>query len=396
MFSPTIRTKCFALLTVLGFYIIPVAGTAQTTLTLNEKGLAGVTAATPFDIPVLRNIIPSVDWKRIEQQTEDGSRTVILATRQGKTGFTLYSDGRGRVVAIEIVSRLVGNDLGPRVGDAYQTTRRNGLIGSCWPGMEAQSGTVICEAVQTRRINYVFSGRWYGPDGQVPPRSILEHWTISQVVWRPDRFTGVVKPPTAHSLGPAFDCSKASGSIADLICESAELARLDQQLNGAYADRIATATPADRRLLRAEQRGWIKGRNDCWKSFDPHQCVVDTYNDRITELSAQTTSLPGTSWEGVRIAGDTIPGDIDINLTLGHDGRLTGSSGCNRFFAIYDLDRRNLKIDGIGGTRRMCPEIEMTAEHRFLDALGKVDGWAMRSEDLILFGTGAELTFRQR
>ena len=391
-----IRTRCLVLLTVLTLSAVSSKGTAQTRLTLDEDGLSGITAATRFDMPILRNAIPSVVWKRVEQQTEDGTETVILATRHGKTGFTLYSDGRGHVSAIEIVSRRVGNSLGPRVGDAYRVIRQSGRLGACWPGMEAQSGQVICEADQSRRITYLFSGRWNGPDGQLPPASVLNDWTISQVIWRPDRFAGIGKT-LVHTpeAAPAFECSKARGSIEERICRSTELARLDRRLNAIYVAKFAAVTPPEQRLLRAGQRGWIKGRNDCWKSSDPHQCVVGAYNDRIEELSEEPTSLPGTTWTGIRIAGDSIPSDIDINLTFGSDGRISGSSGCNRFFSGYSLDGRNLRIDQIGGTRRMCSEIEMLAERRFLSALERVDGWAMRNDDLILFGTGAELTFQR-
>ncbi|MGB6188236.1 MAG: hypothetical protein WBF70_06640, partial [Aeromonas molluscorum] len=32
------------------------------------------------------------------------------------------------------------------------------------------------------------------------------------------------------------------------------------------------------------QRGWIKGRNECWKADDLRQCVLTNYQQRITEL----------------------------------------------------------------------------------------------------------------
>lgn len=40
-------------------------------------------------------------------------------------------------------------------------------------------------------------------------------------------------------------------------------------------------------LLPAEQRGWIKGRNECWKSADKKQCVTEEYQRRIYELQAR-------------------------------------------------------------------------------------------------------------
>ena len=43
-------------------------------------------------------------------------------------------------------------------------------------------------------------------------------------------------------------------------------------------------TPVEQKMLKAEQRGWIKGRNDCWKSDDMRGCVANEYRYRINEL----------------------------------------------------------------------------------------------------------------
>ena len=42
--------------------------------------------------------------------------------------------------------------------------------------------------------------------------------------------------------------------------------------------------PEQQKSERAIQRGWIKGRNDCWKAGDLRQCVEESYQLRITEL----------------------------------------------------------------------------------------------------------------
>ena len=39
--------------------------------------------------------------------------------------------------------------------------------------------------------------------------------------------------------------------------------------------------------MRAEQRGWIKGRDDCWKADDAQSCVRESYIERIVELRIQ-------------------------------------------------------------------------------------------------------------
>ena len=39
--------------------------------------------------------------------------------------------------------------------------------------------------------------------------------------------------------------------------------------------------------FRAYQRGWISGRDDCWKAEDLRVCVRDTYRVRIASLEAE-------------------------------------------------------------------------------------------------------------
>ena len=91
---------------------------------------------------------------------------------------------------------------------------------------------------------------------------------------------------------PSFDCSKASTSAEELICTDEALARLDRLV----AERFDAALDVVRGLesgsasaeddLRAYQRGWIAGRDDCWKAQDLAACVKDSYLRRDGELVA--------------------------------------------------------------------------------------------------------------
>lgn len=88
--------------------------------------------------------------------------------------------------------------------------------------------------------------------------------------------------------GPSFDCDKADGSVEEMICADAELAALDVELDAVWRQAMALSQDSpDLTTYRAEQRGWIKGRNDCWKSDDVRACVVSCYRDRIAEIQAR-------------------------------------------------------------------------------------------------------------
>jgi hypothetical protein len=45
--------------------------------------------------------------------------------------------------------------------------------------------------------------------------------------------------------------------------------------------------------LKAEQRGWIKGRNECWKTTDKVACARKSYEARIAELQARYFLVEG-------------------------------------------------------------------------------------------------------
>jgi uncharacterized protein len=92
----------------------------------------------------------------------------------------------------------------------------------------------------------------------------------------------------ASAAQPSFDCRRAeAGSIEETICNDDGLGMLDRQLAEVYRQAAAIARNQHPPVLTAEQRGWIKGRNECWKSEDERGCVQEAYRLRIAELEAR-------------------------------------------------------------------------------------------------------------
>ena len=101
--------------------------------------------------------------------------------------------------------------------------------------------------------------------------------------------------PAVAQDGPSFDCAKAESSAEELVCADADLATLDRRV----ADRYVAALEVIRGLdsgaaeaeddLRATQRGWIGGRDECWKAEDLRDCVAWSYQRREAELVTQWT-----------------------------------------------------------------------------------------------------------
>lgn len=90
----------------------------------------------------------------------------------------------------------------------------------------------------------------------------------------------------AIAAEPSFDCANPSSGAEEAVCSSDALAAYDVELDRLY--RAAVGGPnlgADRLAeLHATQRGWIKGRDACWKVSDLETCVRDEYAMRIYQL----------------------------------------------------------------------------------------------------------------
>lgn len=118
----------------------------------------------------------------------------------------------------------------------------------------------------------------------------------------------------AETDEPSFDCRQvASGSIAALVCADAELSALDRRLAEVYAAARSKALDERPPLLKAEQRGWIKGRDDCWKSADRRACVATAYRLRTAELQARYRLVESTGPRA--FACDDAPGS-EVRVTF--------------------------------------------------------------------------------
>lgn len=143
--------------------------------------------------------------------------------------------------------------------------------------------------------------------------------------------------PLLADAAPAFDCAKAEGTAEQLICHDPSLAALDRELAERYPKAIAHFPEREQRQERAIQRGWIKGRNECWKSSDVRACIEQSYRMRITELQIKGGQLevpaptyyqcgPALRLEVYFYQGGKLPAAV-LNLTEGDDMQQTLAYG---------------------------------------------------------------------
>ena len=86
--------------------------------------------------------------------------------------------------------------------------------------------------------------------------------------------------------------------------------------------------------------------------------------------------LSGTRWDVVnynngRQAVISLIGGTAISMNFGADGQVTGTAGCNSYFAVYRVNGNNITVGQPGSTSLFCAEPEgvMTQEAEFLAAL---------------------------
>jgi uncharacterized protein len=88
----------------------------------------------------------------------------------------------------------------------------------------------------------------------------------------------------------ALDCGNATGSERR-ICQSAALRSMDNRQTELLVRLRARSTPIEGQRLTAEQRGWLKQRDDCAASKAPDDCLRKVYEQRALTLQRRLASV---------------------------------------------------------------------------------------------------------
>ena len=72
-----------------------------------------------------------------------------------------------------------------------------------------------------------------------------------------------------------------------MICKDNNLSALVRKLSIIYSAAAKKATNKHPPVLKTEQSGWIKGRNEFWKSDNTPTCFQDEYQRSIAEMLAR-------------------------------------------------------------------------------------------------------------
>lgn len=105
--------------------------------------------------------------------------------------------------------------------------------------------------------------------------------------------------------------------------------------------------------------------------------------------------LEGTPWSVVAIDGAPLPEGLAATLSF-RDGRIGGSTGCNRVMGRAEVTGEGLRLGPLGSTMMACPEPAMTAERRLLDALETVSAHDLADDGTLLLKAGDRIRLQLR
>jgi heat shock protein HslJ len=129
---------------------------------------------------------------------------------------------------------------------------------------------------------------------------------------------------------------------------------------------VVRAGPKDAKCCPGEVTtlGWILEPGSKLKPF-----IVTVRPSRLSLETLGKTEWVLRSWD----LKESPPKQPMVTLVF-RDGRFTGSSGCNNYFASAKEGKipGDVEVGAAAATRKSCPENEMAVERRFLDQLVRV------------------------
>ncbi len=119
--------------------------------------------------------------------------------------------------------------------------------------------------------------------------------------------------------------------------------------------------------------------------------LFDADGKALATFTQQSADLAGTSWivtgynNGQGAVVSVITG-VELTADFGADGTLSGSAGCNRYTATYEVSGTGLKIGPAAATRMACAEPAgvMEQEAQFLQALATAATYRLEGDRLEL------------
>ncbi|MCZ6605238.1 MAG: DUF1131 family protein [Alphaproteobacteria bacterium] len=160
-------------------------------LSLSDAGIGAVSEDTPFILEVIADLFPDFLIEPGAAMTEGHAYPVIRVIEGDQELFSLHPGWDNLTIArAEVSSPFVVLASGAAIGDTFAALLPQETVPDIGPplcarGLEELSPFAICRATGYAHVYYVFAGDWDGPDDLLPPRRVLDNWTLAQFFWVP-------------------------------------------------------------------------------------------------------------------------------------------------------------------------------------------------------------------
>jgi heat shock protein HslJ len=187
----------------------------------------------------------------------------------------------------------------------------------------------------------------------------------------------VQTPYTARGNEPLWSVTVAGGALTLVRAGMEDLAlpvtEAALQADGAI---VVTATDSDRALRAVLVREPLICRDTMTGLPYPETVSLAMGDTVLTGCGGTSASLlQKRTWQVLQIAGEDVRDSTPATLGFDTGGRVAGASGCNRWFATYQLSGEALNIRQSGATMMACSGPAMAQERQFFAALAQVTGF---------------------
>ncbi len=130
-----------------------------------------------------------------------------------------------------------------------------------------------------------------------------------------------------------------------------------------------TATYALQARIMVDNQLWFI--NDERYAIDPSKPEPQKMMLKMVKQNADAApaTLFDTTWIAEDINGKGVIDNAQSTFSVAADGKVSGSGGCNRFFAQAEVKDDKIKIGKAGATMMACPPALMDQERKFFAAL---------------------------
>jgi len=108
-------------------------------------------------------------------------------------------------------------------------------------------------------------------------------------------------------------------------------------------------------------------------------------------VAAPAVELPGTSWVVTSVNGEFVDATNPPTIAFGADGTVSGTTGCNQYSGLYEVDGSTITVGALQMTLMLCEGPVGDTEALFGPALQGATAWAVDAGGNLTLSGGGDI-----